>query len=51
MEPAILFHHAVHRSPDDVDAVLLKREAYAIHAVVAIIRMLRKNCIDLDRKK
>ena len=51
MEPAILFHHAVHRSLADVDTVLLKREAYAIHAVVAIIRMLRKNCVDLDRKK
>ena len=51
MEPAILFHHAIHRSPADVDAILLKRKADAIHAVVAIIRMLRKNCIDLDRKK
>ena len=51
MEPAILFHHAIHRSPADVDAILLKRKAYAIHAVVAIIRMLFENLFDLSRKK
>ena len=51
MEPAILFHHAVHRSPADVDAVLLKRKADAIHAVVSVIRMLFENLFDLSRKK
>ena len=39
VEPAILVHHAVHRSPADVDAVLLKREADAIHAVVAFAEL------------
>lgn len=51
MEPAILFHHAIHRSPADVDAVLLKREADAIYAVVSVIRMLFENLFDLSRKK
>lgn len=51
MEPAILFHHAIHRSPADVDAVLLKRKADAIHAVIAVIRMLFEDLFDLSRKK
>ena len=51
MEPAILFHHAGHRSPADVDAVLLKREADAIHAIIAVIRMLFEDLFDFSRKK
>ena len=51
MEPAVLFHHAVHRSPADIDAVLLESHADAIYAVVVIIRMLCKNFFDFDRKK
>ena len=51
MEPAILFHHAIHCPPADVNAILLKRKADAIHAVVAIIRMLFENLFDLSRKK
>ena len=43
--------YAIHRSPADVDAVLLKREAYAIHAVVSVIRMLFEDLFDLSRKK
>jgi len=51
MEPAILFHHAIHCPPADVNAVLLKRKADAIHAVVSVIRMLFENLFDLSRKK
>ena len=51
MEPAVLFHHAVHRSPADVDAALLKREADAIHAVIVVIQMLFEDLFDLSRKK
>ena len=51
MEPAILFHHAIHCPPADVNAILLKRKADAIHAVVSVIRMLFENLFDLSRKK
>ena len=44
MEPAILFHHAIHRSPAEVDAVLLKREADAIHAVIAVMQLFHHTC-------
>ena len=51
MEPAILFHHAIHCPPADVNAILLKRKADAIHAVVSVIRILFENLFDLSRKK
>jgi hypothetical protein len=35
----------------NIDAVLLKRKADAIHAVVAVIRMLFEDLFDLDRNK
>ena len=51
MEPAILFHHAIYCPPADVNAVLLKRKADAIYAVVSVIRMLFEDLFDLFRKK
>ena len=51
MEPAVLLHDAVHRPPADFDPGLLKRQTDAVHAVAAVVRMLRNDLFDLDRKK